>query len=216
MRIGHKSQQILLMFLSMILILALSSCAAAVKSQGYIGQRPVEMPGAFGGEDMVVNSLRVGELTYDDVRATLGEPKSLKGTGSRIAEYDGMELEFRLGSGGLVLSSITIIDGSIEGPRGINLGDKIDSVIGRFPSRAYEKNKIGTAQILYSHGEGKQLQTPFGTIEFYSRDEGVLDYWFCFSGEGKTLEDAKDKMGNLGVHFKDGRVTRIKIFSGNI
>ncbi len=167
----------------------------------------------FQRADLVFSGLDFVVETVEDVRVLLGDPKSEKevpheegGDPKLILTYPGLEFEFGFSADGMrQLQALQITDPNFEGPRGLRVGESLESVLSRF--RLEEQGYQEPLTILYAPGESIE-QPPFGLLEIYSDLEATVRYAL----EVPTRGDAPKAGIMLLITVENLRVTELYLY----
>ena len=153
-------------------IVALALCALLL-----ISAAPALAADAFSAADLIVNSVAAG-AGPDEVRSALGDPSATEtseeaATGDTLETwtYEGLTLTFRGGA----LAAAEWTSPELIGPRGLRIGDSLDTVKNAF---RVDPDQTDPA-VLYSAGKveatGVQLP-PCGTVSEATGGETAVTY----------------------------------------
>ena len=161
------------------------------------------MQDVFGREDLSLlfnaeKRLDFLDLTAEDMQEALGEPASDEWTEDSTGEYlrklswPGVELvlqynEARAFQG---VDSLNVTGGQTEGPRGVRVGDTLDSVINRFHHELKQTGEFSTS--LYGDGQ----TAPFGVLNYSSEGAEVI-YSFSLEEESEVIWHMEFALGEL-------------------
>ena len=112
----------------------------------------------FAPTDLVFNGLNLMTVTPGDIKDTLGQPEVdtfIESENLRVLEYSDMMFELDIGPDNAISFYALLVGArTLPGPRGIQVGDTLESVLGRFPSN-------GEDDMLYGKQDG---ETAFGLL----------------------------------------------------
>lgn len=132
---------------------------------------------AFEREDLIFSGMDLTDLTVEGAVELLGSApvddwmEDSTGEYRRLRQWDGLSLLFAYDSDKnfLGLDSVIINGDAIEGPRGVRVGDAMDSVILRFLHN--DGDTVESGILLYGDG----ITAPFGIVA-YSENTATVTY----------------------------------------
>lgn len=141
----------------------------------------------FEREDLSFAGIDFLDVTPDDAAQALGKAqvdewtKDSNGENLRLQQWEGLSLLFVYDAGKnfLRVDTLTITDDTWEGPRGVRVGDVMDSVMNRF--RHGEGGAAENGVILYGDGQN----APFGVLA-YGDQTATITYSLALDEE-KTV-----------------------------
>ena len=146
----------------------------------------------FEREDLAITQLgqRVSDfldLNAEDMIAALGNPsvdewtEDSDGSFLRLMQWDGVSLLLKYDAQRkfTAVDSLTINDTILEGPRGVRVGDLLDSVIFRFR----HAEVFGTEDAVSLYGDGQTL--PYGVLS-YTPESAEATYAFSME-DGRSV-----------------------------
>lgn len=121
-----------------------------------------------------------------------------------ITERDGLMLSYSVSSDGASsrLESLSITKDLFAGPRGIRIGQSIDSVLAAFHSDG-QGRVLGSAAILYGDG----IHSPMGVYEKFDARTKSVSYVTTVEQNGKTVTVT------LNMTFIDEKLSELMIYS---
>lgn len=112
----------------------------------------------FAASDLVFNGLDLTALTPGDIKDALGQPEVdtfIASENLRVLEYSDMMFELDIDPDNAISFYALLVSArTLPGPRGIQVGDTLESVLSRFPN-------AGEDDLLYGEQDGN---TPFGLL----------------------------------------------------
>ena len=169
----------------------IADAAAAQENKEYFAY-PSSAKGSdmapFGTEDLVFSNLDFEHLTPDSAKAALGEPQvnndwiqDDNGEQLLTMQWDGVSIVFRCDENKNVVGvdSLTVNDDVIEGPRGVRIGDTVESVMNRF--RHGDDETWTDGMMLYGDGDN----APFGV---YAQGQHTVTLTYAVAtSDGKSV-----------------------------
>lgn len=159
----------------------------------------------FAPSDLVMSGMDLTSLSPDTLISACGMPagdEEVDNTDGflRVMTYDSFEIIFALDQdhANPHVMMVELFDDTVEGPRGVRLGDSLTSVIDRFHFGEGEAN--GQTQMLY----GQSGIVPYG--EFSFGDDASADLRYT-----ALLDDGTPVM--LSLHFEMLELVEILIFT---
>ena len=127
------------------------------------------------------------DLTAEGMIAVLGNPpvdewtEDSDGSFLRLMQWEGASLLLKYDAQRkfTAVDSLTVNDVILEGPRGVRVGDALDSVIFRFR----HAEVFGSESTVFLYGDGQAL--PYGTLA-YSPESAEVSYAFSLE-DGRTV-----------------------------
>ena len=127
------------------------------------------------------------DLNAEDMTAALGVPpvdewtEDSDGSFLRLMQWEGASLLLKYDAQRTftAVDSLTVNDVILEGPRGVRVGDALDSVIFRFR----HAEVFGSETTVFLYGDGQAL--PYGTLA-YSPESAEVSYAFSLE-DGRTV-----------------------------
>ena len=141
----------------------------------------------FDREDLVFAGLDLTDLDMEKAIAVLGEPyvddwvQDSDGGYLRTRQWDSVSIVFNYDADKQFLgfNSMSVTGEDIEGPRGVRVGDMLETVMNRFHFGSFTALENGAA--LYGDGE----TAPYGVLS-YSENTATLTYTVS-PAEGQTV-----------------------------
>lgn len=139
----------------------------------------------FGREDLAFSGLDFLDLTPEMALSALGDSpvdewmEDSTGEYLRLREWDGVSILFRYSAKKefLHVDSLTVNADALEGPRGVRVGDYMETVINRFQHGQGSSTAEGQ---LYLYGQADS--TNYGVIS-YSTETVAVTYAFALEGQ---------------------------------
>lgn len=161
---------------------ATANFKSAQLQSGYAGEAiPFEL------SDLVFSGLNLLSATPGDIKDIFGEPMAdtyLESEGLRVLSYSDMLFELSIGAeNDIAFNALLITARTLPGPRGIQVGDSLDSVLARFSALGNEDLLYGTLEdgafgLITREEDGSVIVRYFIPAEAGVLDRGMMLHLF--------------------------------------